>query len=294
MAECATPFTVKTNDQRQVAVPCGKCPACYARRISGWSFRLLQEDKVSSTSYFITLTYSDGNARRTKNGFLTIDKTHVQKFFKRLRRNHPAGTSIRYYTCGEYGSTTYRPHYHAIIFNARLECLISKKEAWAVKEGLLDLDGKTQFQCPTWGHGHITIGKVQAASVGYCLKYMAKAGKIPQHKNDDRQREFSLMSKGLGKSYLTPAMEKWHHDDLLNRMYCNLQDGKKITMPRYYKQKLYTDEQRESIGDVAGHKVDTQLKKDLADNPNHFYDKMVHDKHQFVKLKHDEQLRSKV
>jgi len=31
-------------------------------------------------------------------------------------------------------------------------------------------------------------------------------------------------------------------------MYCNLTDGKKIGMPRYFKQKIYTDEQRKAIG----------------------------------------------
>ena len=36
-------------------------------------------------------------------------------------------------------------------------------------------------------------------------------------------------------------MIKWHKDDLENRMYCVLRDGKKISMPRYYKDKMYTE-----------------------------------------------------
>jgi len=35
-------------------------------------------------------------------------------------------------------------------------------------------------------------------------------------------------------------MKKWHKSDLENRMYVNLEDGKKIAMPRYYKDKIYT------------------------------------------------------
>lgn len=35
-------------------------------------------------------------------------------------------------------------------------------------------------------------------------------------------------------------MIKWHKADLNNRMYCTTSDGKKISMPRYYKNKLYT------------------------------------------------------
>lgn len=43
-------------------------------------------------------------------------------------------------------------------------------------------------------------------------------------------------------------MIKWHHADPNNRMYCNIEGGKKIAMPRYFKQKLYDDEQRIEIG----------------------------------------------
>lgn len=56
------------------------------------------------------------------------------------------------------------------------------------------------------------------------------------------------MSKGLGACYLTPAMIQYHHDDILNRMYCNAEGSKKISMPRYYKEKIYDKEQRERVG----------------------------------------------
>lgn len=42
-------------------------------------------------------------------------------------------------------------------------------------------------------------------------------------------------------------MKAWHLSDLEQRMYCNASGGKKIAMPRYYKDKLYTPEQRELI-----------------------------------------------
>jgi hypothetical protein len=43
-------------------------------------------------------------------------------------------------------------------------------------------------------------------------------------------------------------MKAWHEADMLNRMYVPLKDGKKIAMPRYYKDKIYTKEQRQHIG----------------------------------------------
>lgn len=45
-------------------------------------------------------------------------------------------------------------------------------------------------------------------------------------------------------------------------MYCNLTDGKKIGMPRYYKLKIYKDEeQRKLIGEETWHRM---AKKNLS------------------------------
>ena len=55
---CDTPYSVKPKGWlNAIDVPCGKCPNCKKRRVNEWVFRLQEEDKVSSTSYFITLTY---------------------------------------------------------------------------------------------------------------------------------------------------------------------------------------------------------------------------------------------
>lgn len=185
VGKCLKPFTVKNKHGSHVPVPCGKCPACMARRTSGWSFRLMQEDKVAVTSQFITLTYDTSHVPLSGNGFMDLRKRDVQLFFKSLRKWHQGkldaeAPGIRYYIVGEYGGKTMRPHYHIILFNALLDGIQ-----------------------PAWKLGHVHYGSVNGASVGYCLKYMMKEGKIPMHRNDDRQREFSLMSKGLGESYIT-------------------------------------------------------------------------------------------
>lgn len=213
-----------TNES--VAVPCGKCPACIKRRTSAWSFRLMQEDKASTCSLFLTLTYDPMKVPITRNGFATLDKRDVQLFLKRLRKSHPKNVSIKYYAVGEYGGKTKRPHYHIILYNA-----------------------DTRLIQAAWSLGHIHYGQVTGASVGYTLKYMMKSGpRIPAHRNDDRIPQFGLMSKGLGKSYVTSAMVNWHHADKHNRMYCNISDGKKIAMPRYLKEKIYNEHERRAIG----------------------------------------------
>ena len=70
---------------------------------------------------------------------------------------------------------------------------------------------------------------------------ISKEKQIPMFQQDDRQKEFSVMSKGLGKSYLTPQAINWHKNKLEERMYLPLKDGKKASMPRYYKDKMYKD-----------------------------------------------------
>lgn len=198
---CMTPFCVK-RDGQETPVPCGKCPECCARRVSGWSFRLMQEDKNSESAYFITLTYDTNFVPITGKGFMDLSKEDLQKFFKRLRKatvNHrhqahggyrgkvqpnecpecKAAKPIKYYAVGEYGGRTFRPHYHIILFNAVLELIQ-----------------------PAWDKGSVHYGTVTGASIGYSLKYISKPGKIPLHGNDDRQKEFALMSKGSAADIL--------------------------------------------------------------------------------------------
>lgn len=217
--QCITPYSVKDKKTGQTfPVPCGKCPPCKKRRASGWSFRLMQEEKRSTSAYFITLTYDTACVPITSKGFMSLRKRDPQLFFKRLRKRDPT-SRIRYYAVGEYGGRTNRPHYHLILFNAKLELIQ-----------------------PAWNMGQVHYGEVTGASIGYCLKYMMKEGKIPMHANDDRTPEFQLCSKGLGENYLTENIKKWHYGDITSRCYCSLPDGTKVCMPRYYRDKLYVEE----------------------------------------------------
>lgn len=248
---CMSSLTLKGGD----VVPCGKCPECRKRKISGWSFRLTQQDKVSMSSYFLTLTYDTSTVPISQSGFMSLVKRDLQLFFKRLRKAHTAGLSdghcvvrpIKYYAVGEYGGKSFRPHYHVILFNSELELMFSKKDllAWnLIAQDDVKAKGSCIMKCLQWPHGHATVGTVTGASVGYTLKYVCKPKRIPLHRNDDRVPEFSLMSKGLGVNYLSDAIFKWHHDDLEERMYLMLEDGRKIGMPRYYKDKLYDTTER--------------------------------------------------
>lgn len=199
---CYNPYKLKDKHPHtgeDVFVPCGKCVDCRKRLISGWSFRLMQEEKQSDSAYFVTLTYDTQHVPITRNNFMTLDKVDVQHFMKRLRYHSPKTEKpIKYFAVGEYGSKGMRPHYHLILFNAQPEFIV---KAWsrAVRDdaGKLVLDENDEVR-------RISLGNVffghdcHEAAAGYCLKYMYKDAKIPMHRNDDRIPEFRLMSKDLG------------------------------------------------------------------------------------------------
>lgn len=256
-----TPFTVTDKlTNTKMGVPCGKCPACFARRTSQWSFRLMQEEQQSSSAHFITLTYDTKHVPITKNGFMGLAKRDVQLFLKRLRKLNPE--KLKYFAVGEYGGRTKRPHYHLILFNAAIDTIQ-----------------------PAWNLGDVHYGTVGGASIGYTLKYMSKVSKIPMHANDDRLPEFGLMSKKLGANYLTDAMRAWHLADPDKRMYVNLLDGKKIAMPRYYKEKVYTEEQRKKIGLATRAEMLKATDKLIADDPMYFRNKFQAHQAAFHKMR---------
>lgn len=223
-----------------------------------WAFRLMEEDKVSSSSKFVTLTYNTDHVPiilgKQDKPAMSLRKVDLQLFFKRLRKAHPEGhQTIKYYAVGEYGGKTERPHYHVLLYNSDVE-LIDK--AWSK-------DGKSI--------GNIHIGNVEGGSIGYCLKYMTKQKRGSHWQRNGLVKEFALMSKGLGVSYLKSDENfNWHHEDLVNRMYCVAMGGTKVSMPRYYKDKLYHDIERSAISEaysiLARDKfVEKVLKQSLRD-----------------------------
>lgn len=233
---CLTPYTVvrryrSAQGDLTAAVPCGKCRSCLRRRSTEWAFRLSEEAKVSSSCNFITLTYDDENVPITSDtGELSLEPKHLTDFFKRLRYHAGSGYKIRYYACGEYGSAYDRPHYHAVIFN-------------------LPRDKKRLAAClaKSWQKGFIDCGDAQFGSFLYVAKYLQK-GRHTWDEDDTRPREFARMSRGLGLSYLSPAIRKFLKATLAPYIIWN---GRKIALPRYYVSKVFTREEQHLRARIA-------------------------------------------
>jgi hypothetical protein len=260
---CLTPITLKKARRKTSLdfltdiVPCGRCPSCLQRRISTWVFRMLQEDKIATNSIFLTLTYDDESIP-IKDGKQTLRREDVKKFIKRLRTTIDRKLEqnrVRYYIAGEYGDKTHRPHYHAII--------------WNVPEDINSQLGMSLI----WKKGHVHVGEVKRESIAYTAKYCMKKLTQKKDKNDTRELEFSLMSKGLGKNFITEKKKEYYKEKLLP--YLIIEDGQKQIMPRYYREKIYTEEEIRAINrKTIAH---------LEENPTFADEKQRHEtiKHKF-------------
>lgn len=226
--KCISPVMVK----RGVFVPCGKCNFCLQAKRADWTFRIKQELKVASSAWFLTLTYSPETIPlNPDSGLAELRKEDFQKFMKRLRKEQEkhvrdgAAAPLRYYSVGEYGGLTLRPHYHSILFN--LPVPVEKVVPHIAK---------------VWGNGHVVVGTVTPASIHYVTKYVI-------NRNIDytgRSKPFSLISNrsgGIGKNYVE-SNGKWHKEG--KRFYTGSL-GEVQRLPRYYKDRLFSVHEKEKF-----------------------------------------------
>lgn len=221
---CITPMTItrefKKDGSRTRTVGCGRCVPCLRKKQIDWCFRLGKELNASDSACFLTLTYADEYLPYADGGY-SLARKDFQLFMKRLRK-HANKTKIKYYACGEYGSKTERPHYHAIVFNLPRPFDKYIKKAWT--------------------YGHIHVGTVTEASIFYTTKYALKGlrrKKAWEYDELGREPEFQLMSNGLGISYQSEAILDYlrtHGTKLIT-----LPGGNKKKLPRYYEEKLFKD-----------------------------------------------------
>lgn len=197
-------------------IPCGQCVECKLERARDWAVRCVHEADSHKENSFITLTYSPENLPSDGK----VSKKHFQDFMKRLREAFP-NNEIGYLACGEYGSKTKRPHYHACLFGIDFP---DKKFVRTSDRG--DKVYNSEELTKIWKHGHTEIGQVTFQSAGYVARYVLK-----KQKDEPEYIPFQLSSKkrAIGKKWL---QENWR--DVFTHGELILKDGTRTKIPRYY------------------------------------------------------------
>lgn len=181
-----------------IPVPCGHCLGCkmdYARQ---WADRMVLELQTNPKAIFVTLTYRPSDLPLTESGNPTLLKRHPQLFLKRLRRYFPY-RQIRYFLCGEYGSKTYRPHYHAILYGLSLEdfpdCTL--RSCNELDQPFYSSDTFANI----WSYGFCLISSVSWQTCNYVARYVSKKQKSFDY--GDRLPPYNVSSRkpGLGYDY---------------------------------------------------------------------------------------------
>lgn len=251
--ECVKMIYIRQGENTY-KVPCGKCGFCLANKRSQWMFRVYQEMKSQGNpGWFITLTYNEKYVRRVADGRLSLRFKDVQLFFKRIRR---AKFYAKYICVGEYGSKTNRPHYHLLLWT---DCPASKLQDLWISASTMERLGELHF------------GRITMESAMYTLKYIIQPkqsdvdGVTITKKNEHGgiERTRAQFSKGIGLDYLSSAVYDYHTFDCDSPVFLSMVDGRKVSLPRYYRYKIFTKYQRRQMRVDAAKKSRTEYNKKL-------------------------------
>lgn len=212
--QCTSPIRIRNQ-----LFPCGHCLSCRIAKAREWSARLIHELSFWDKSVFVTLTYSDEYI--PPNG--SLRKRDLQNFFKRLRKYSNA--RIKYYACGEYGSKTRRPHYHAIIFGLgrTKEDIEFIKDSWRFCVWS-NFSTKKAF-------GTVTYDSCRYVSDYIFKKYNGEKAK-EEYLSKGLEVPFKISSQGLGLRFC--LAEK---DNIIANNGFTMH-GSHMALPRYYVDKL--------------------------------------------------------
>ena len=231
---------------KYIEIPCGKCIACRLTYSKEWATRCVLEAKQYQNNYFITLTYSPEKVPINEElGNLILKPKDLQNFMKRLRKyyeQHFNFQGIRFYACGEYGSTTQRPHYHILAFNLPIFDIVPLKRTNT---------GEQLYYSQTvekiWGNGNVWIGEVNWNTCAYVARYIMKKQKGPDaekhYEENGEVPEFVRMSRrpGIGQKYFEENYQKIYECDEIIIQKKNKKgkiEAQSVRPARYY-DKLY-------------------------------------------------------
>lgn len=228
-------FVPEAPDERVKAVPfgCGKCIECRQKKAREWQVRLHEELKDDAQALFMTMTFSNEALDKLEKECKTEDPNEIaaravklfgKRWIKKYNESikHWLVTELGHGKRAEFNKSTERLHLHGFLWTT--------KRASEIEE--------------TWGYGWVDTGEyVNDKSVGYCVKYVSKV--------DAAHPGFTskvFASKGLGKSWLNrydARLNKFQGEN--TREYYKAPSGQKLAIPTYFRNKLWTDKEREQL-----------------------------------------------
>lgn len=150
------------DKEGELKLPCGKCDECLSLRSFGWATRAKHEISTHEDNCFLTLSYDDDHLPSH-----LILKDPFQKFMKKLRDK--TKKKLKYMVSHEYGTYSFRPHHHCIIFgyNPNDQKLLKYSKSGHplfTSEEISDL----------WKEGFHSIGEANEKTAYYISAYALK------------------------------------------------------------------------------------------------------------------------
>ena len=223
----------EVKDKRVLSVPvgCGKCIECKKQKAREWQVRLQEDIRVNKNAKFVTLTFNERELMKLENSIKKLKgydrdnevcRKAVRRFTERWRKKYKK--TIRHWLVTELGhQNTERVHMH----------------------GLLWTDEPTEVIQEKWHYGNIWVGDyVNGKTINYIVKYVNKVDKTHKEYNS---RIFT--SKGIGRNYI-------HRPDIKRNEYnengktietYKTRQGTELALPIYYRNKIYTDDEKEKL-----------------------------------------------
>lgn len=309
---------VKDNRTLYVPVACTKCIECKRAKARDWRVRLLEDIKTHKNGHMVTLTFSNDSISELTNEIQMkiLDKTlSLSKMTKNKTRNKEidklrskingyeldneiATLAIRRFT------ERWRKQYKKTIRHWLVTELGHEGTQNIHMHGLVWTNEPFKEVEKHWKYGWIWKGDwVNEATINYTVKYI--------HKQDLDHLYYNpkvLTSNGVGNNYTTTGNYKRNEFNAENtRETYKTRNGHEMTLPIYWRNKIYTEEQREQLWIqklnkqkryVLGEEIDISQNLEAYWKALEYYRKINKqlgyndDKHNWKREEYEQQLRA--